>query len=68
MKALGGQIIRRDLSDFADEDYERRAHSAKSRVASARRDIAHDYQRRKRNLTSRVKSFLHLGSKEVDQK
>jgi uncharacterized membrane protein len=68
MTALGGQIFRRDLSDFADADYERRARAVKSRVARARRDIAHEYRTRKRNLTSRVKAVLHTGDREDEQK
>jgi len=68
MTALGGQIFRHDLSDLADADYERRAHSARSRVDQARRDIAHDYRTRKRNLTSRAKAFFHTGAGEDEQK
>jgi uncharacterized membrane protein len=64
MHALGGRIFRRDLSDFADADYERRANEVKSRVAHARRDIAHDYKTRKRNLMSRVKALFHTGDRD----
>jgi uncharacterized membrane protein len=64
MHALGGRIFRRDLSDFADADYERRANEVKSRVAHARRDIAHDYRTRERNLTSRVKALFHTGDRD----
>ena len=68
MTALGGQIFRRDLSNFADVDYERRERSFRSRVTHAGRDIAHDYERRKRGLTSRVKSYFHVGDKDDEQK
>src|SRR5262245_12488255 len=68
MTALGGQIFRRDLSDFADVDHERRQRSVKSRVARGSSDIAHDYSRRKRNLTSQVKSFFHVGDRDDEQK
>ena len=67
MHALGGRIFRRDLSDFADADYERRANEVKSRLAHARRDIAHDYRTRKRNLTSRVKAFFHTGDRDDER-
>jgi uncharacterized membrane protein len=68
MTALGGHIFRRDLSDFADADYERRARAVKSRVARARREIAHDYRTRTRNLTTRVKAALHTGDGDDEQK
>jgi len=64
MNALSGQIFRRDLSEFADADYERRASEVKSRIAHTRRDVAHDYRQRKKNLTSRVKAFFHAGDKD----
>ncbi len=35
MHALGGRIFRRDLSEFADADYEQRANEVKSRVGRA---------------------------------
>jgi uncharacterized membrane protein len=64
MDALGGRIFRRDLLDFADADYGRRADQLKSRVAHASRDIAHDYRTRTRNLTSRVKGLFHTGDRD----
>jgi uncharacterized membrane protein len=67
MSALGGRIFRRDLSDFADADYERRTGEVKSRIDHAGKDIAHDYRRRKRNLASRVKTFFHAGDKKDEQ-
>jgi uncharacterized membrane protein len=64
MDALGGRVIRRDLSDFVDADYELRANEVKLRVTRAGRAIAHDYRTRKRNLTSRVKALFHTGDKD----
>jgi uncharacterized membrane protein len=68
MSALGGCVFRRDLSDVADADYERRSQEIQSRIAHARNDVAHDYERRKRNLTSRVKAIFRGADKDDKEK
>ena len=42
MKALDGQMFRRDLQDVADSDYEHSVAAVKSRMAQTKADIARD--------------------------
>jgi uncharacterized membrane protein len=58
MKALDGQIFRRDLQDFADADYEDRATAVKSRLAQTRDEIAADAASGTQRLRTSLSALL----------
>jgi uncharacterized membrane protein len=64
MGAIGGVILRRDLSDVADADYERRAAQVRARVGQAKEAVAQDRTERKDRVKARMNAFLHRGDKD----
>ena len=61
--AMGGVILRRDLSDVADADYERRAADVRARVGQAKEAVAEDRAQRKGKLKGKMNALLHRGDK-----
>jgi uncharacterized membrane protein len=63
MKALDGQMFRRDLQDVADSDYEHSVAAVKSRMAQTKADIGRDAAAGSERLRGKVSAFLHRGDK-----
>jgi uncharacterized membrane protein len=63
MKALDGQMFRRDLQDVADSDYEHSVAAVKSRIAEAKADIAGEAAAGTERLRAKVSEFFHRGEK-----
>jgi len=55
MKALDGQMFRRDLQDVADSDYEHRVAAVKSRMAQTKDEIAADVAAGKEKLRAKLR-------------
>jgi hypothetical protein len=64
MKALDGQMFRRDLQDVADSDYEHSVAAVKSRIAQTKADIARDAAAGTERLRGTVSAFLNRGGKQ----
>jgi hypothetical protein len=64
MKALDGQMFRRDLQDVADSDYEHSVAAVRSRIAQTKADVPGDAAADSERLRGRVSAFLNGGDKQ----
>ena len=66
MGALGGAVLRRDMSDIADADYERRAGDVRARLGQAKQVVAQDRTQRKGRAKARMNALLHRQDGDKD--